>query len=258
MRSTIILRLLAQELANRGLPHTAIEGIKGYGDDQAVHHPSLQARDMEAHIATHAENVPVLLISHCIGTVAALQTVEKVSATRPAALVSIAPPLPSPRSTIETPQSQKKRSENNTLMRVVDLPAGALDYSTMAESQARIDPQYFADIHAADNLDGRLRQLVEQGYGALFAPEHDWNAESPRRVQAWHDEWFATLPEEQAELAHSRAQIVAGAAHGLYASPRSGLDLSPKEDIEFQLANVNAVIDTGLELLVTLQTASVG
>lgn len=249
MRSTIVLRLLAQELADRGLPYTVVEGISGHGDEQSVHPPSLQARDLKAHIATQPETTPLLFVSHCIGTIAALQTVEQLANTRATALVSVAPPLPSPGNTIGTPQSQRKRSENDTLMRVIDLPPGALDYSDMTESQARIDPQYFADIHAAHDLEARLRAQVEVGSAALFAPEHDWNVDSPQRVRSWHEDWRAHLPIGKTALLLARAAIVPDAAHGLYISPRSGREFTAEDNVAFQLANVSAVIDTGLEVL---------
>lgn len=253
MRSTIVLRLLAQELTDRNLPYTVIEGVSGQGDEQAVRYPTLQVHDMEAHIADLPEGKPLLFVAHCIGTIAALRTVERVANTRPAALVSIASPLPSPRETIRAPQSQKKRSQDNTLMRVVDLPAGALDYSDMSESRAHIDPQYFVDIDAAGDLEVRLRARVELGSAALLAPEHDWNVGSPQCVRAWHDDWRATLPPELSEAMLSRAAIVADAAHGLYVSPRSGRHVTPEEDIAFQLANVGVVIDTGLGLLTSAE-----
>lgn len=249
MRSTVVLRLLAQELADRQLPYTAVDGISGYGEGQAVHYPTLQMRDMEAHIEGLAEGTPLLFISHCIGTVAALNTVERFADTRQTALVSIAPPLPSPRKTIATPQSQKKRSQNDTCMNVVDLPPGALDYSAMSQSHASIDSHYFTDIYAADDLEIRLRKRVEAGTAALFAPEHDWNVESPQRVRAWHDEWRAARTPEQAELMMARAAIVANAAHGLYMSPRSGREITHEEDLAFQLAHVGAVVDMGIEML---------
>jgi hypothetical protein len=249
MRSTVILRVLAQELNGRGLPYTSVEGIRGTGDDQAVHHPTLQVQDMEADISNRPKETPLLFISHCIGTISALGTVERLADTRPAALVAIAPPLPSPRNTISAPQSQRKRSENDSLMRVVDLPPGALDYSAMTESHARISPQYFTDIHAADDLEKRLRRQIEEGTSALFAPEHDWNVASPHHVRGWHAEWSATWPPEEAAWLRTRAAIVPDAAHGLYLSPRAGRQFTAEEDVAFQAANVRQVVDTGLELL---------
>lgn len=249
MRSTIILRMLARELGNRGIPYTPIEGINGVGDSQKVWHPSLQVRDMNASIRRHPEGTPLLFVSHCIGTVAALASLESYADDHPVGLVSVAPPLPSPRSTIMTPQSRKKRSQGDTLMRVVDLPEGAVDYTVMTESVAQISPEYFADIHAADDLQERLRAQIEAGRASIFAPEHDWNTESPETVATWHDEWRSKLPDNEFEVLRRRANVVDNAAHGLYISPRSGLDVSTEEDLQFQMNNVRQVIDTGLGLL---------
>lgn len=249
MRSTIILRMIAQELAGRGIPYAAIDGITGEGDEQMVKYPSLQVEDMAGRIAEHPEGTPLLFISHCIGTVAALNTVERLEGLHPTSLVSIAPPLPSPYNTISTPQSTKKRTENNTLMRVVDLPEGAVDYSVVTESVARIDPQYFADMRKADDLEVRLRGHVEAGNAAVFAPEHDWNVDSPERVRAWHNEWNATLPADIAGALQARAPIVYDAAHGLYVSPRSGREVTTEQDVKFQMSNVTDVVDMGLEML---------
>ncbi|HEY5667897.1 MAG TPA: hypothetical protein VIR03_01905 [Candidatus Saccharimonadales bacterium] len=249
MRSTIILRILAQELSARGLPFTPIDGVQGQGGAQAIRHPTLQVQDIEANVGRLHERTPLLVIAHCVGTVAALEVVERLSDTRPAALVSIAPPLPSPRHTIETPQSMKKRSDGGTRMRVVDLPDGALDYSNMTESAAKIDPQYFVDMYAADDLEARLRRMVEGRNATVFAPALDWNVASPARVRAWHKEWDAALPAGDAADLRSRAVVVADSTHGLYVSPRSGLTVTAEEDIAFQRANANAVIDAGLLLL---------
>lgn len=249
LRSTIILRLLAQELTGRQLPYTVIEGISGRGESQSVRYPTLQVQDMEAHISQLPEHVPLLFISHCIGTVAALTTVERVADTRPAALVSIAPPLPSPYDTIQTPQLRKKRSQNDTLMRVIDLPEDALDYSNAVESQARIDPNYFDDINAAADLEKRLCTGIEDGRMAVFAPEYDWNIASVRKVQSWHEDWRTISPPPHNEQFMARALVVPNAAHGLYISPRSGIEVTHEEDLAFQRANVNTVIDTGLEML---------
>lgn len=249
MRSTIILRLLAQELDARSISYTTVEGIEGRGDAQTVKYPSWQAKELEAHLQSQPEAQPALLLSHCIGTVAALQTLESQAKKRPVSLVSIAPPLPSPHDTIHQPQSQKKRSENNTRMRVVDLPEGATDYSVMSESLASIDPQYFSDMRDADDLGPRLMTSVATGQAAVFAPEYDWNVGSPKQVEAWHQQWRDTLDPDQAQLLTSRAHIVPDAAHGLYVSPRSARLVTPEQDIQFQVDNINHVIDTGIGLL---------
>jgi len=249
MRSTIILRMLAEELTERKIPYTAIEGIQGTGKDQRVHVPSQQVHDMLADIAERPKDAPILLIAHCIGTVAGLQTLEKIADERPAGLVAIAPPLPSPLHTIMTPQSSKKRSKDDTLMRVVDLPPGAVDYSVMTESQAHLSPQYFADIAAADDLAFRLRARVELGNAAAIAPEYDWNVESPRTVADWHKKWQHIAPADELTMLKQRAVLVPNAAHGLYISPRSGMEITPEADTQFQAQNVNHAVDVGLELI---------
>lgn len=256
MRSTIVLRMIAQELSERDIPFTPIDGVYIDDDVQKVNYPSLQMQDIEADIDNHSENTPLLFISHCIGTIAALSAIEKIDSVRQASIVSIAPPLPSPRSTIAQPQSQGRRCENNTLMRVVDLPAGAVDYSVQTESFAYIDPKYFEDIETAGDLEQRLRARVETGEAVVYAPEHDWNAGSPRSVQAWHEEWDATLSSEEAAALKSRAPIIHDAAHGLYISARgTGRDVSAHESVGFQIANVNNVVDTGLQLAANSRTS---
>lgn len=249
MRSTIILRMVADELAGRSIPFTPIEGVSGEGGDWIVRHPSLQARDMEEDIARQSTETPLLVISHCIGTVAALKVVEALEPDRKAGLVSIAPPLPSPYDTISQPQSRRKRSSGDSLMRVVNLPDHAVDYSQVEERVAIIDPQYFADIKAAHDFQQRLRDQVKVGRAALFAPEHDWNAPSPLCVRSWHDDWSKTLPEEQAVALQKRALVVGNAAHGLYISPRVGREVTTEENVQFQMDSVNKLVDTGLDLL---------
>jgi hypothetical protein len=249
MRSTIILRLLAEELTERKIPYTPIEGIRGLNDKQQVHVHSEQVRDMEADIAERPEDTPILFITHCIGTVAGLQTFQKVSDSRPASLVSIAPPLPSPLGTIMTPPSLKKRSHNDTLMRVVDLPPDAIDYSVFTESKARINPQYFTDMRDAADLEEHLRVSVESGRAAVYAPQYDWNTDSPQTVSAWHDRWQRTLSADAARAAQARAVIVPHAAHGLYISPRSGEIITPEADIQFQSQNVSNLVAAGLALV---------
>ncbi len=255
MQSTIILRLLAQELSRRELGYSVIEGMYLDRDGvQKIRHPSLQATVLEDDIATLPEASPVLLIPHCIGTVAAMNVMERHADERPVGLVSIAPPLPSPRSTIAQPQSIAKRFMDNSLMRVVALPEGALDYSEYTESFADIDPQYFKDMNNAESLGARLRERVAQGQAGLFAPEHDWNTGSPDCVKGWHDEWHATLPAEEASMLRQRTPVVKDAAHGLYISPRSVDGPIPLEDdIAFQMHNVRRVINTGLELIMNQQ-----
>jgi hypothetical protein len=133
-------------------------------------------------------------------------------------LVSIASPLPTSRNTIMQLQSQSKRSVNNTVMRVVRLSDGAVDYSSITESEAYISLQYFADIHA-DDEGVRLRERV--------APELDWNTASPCEVR-------------------SRATIITDATHGLYISPRSGREVTAEENVRFQVDNAANVIEIGL------------
>jgi hypothetical protein len=249
MRSTIILRLIAQELAERDIPVTPIDGITGYGSEQEVKYPSWQLADLQDHVRAQPERTPVLLIAHCIGTVAALGAAEQWESERPVGLVSIAPPLPSPRHTVATPQSQKKRSENDTRMRVVDLPEDALDYAVMTESTAQINPQYFEDLYRADDLELRLRAGVEAGRAAVFAAEYDWNVVSPQRIQSWHDDWRSMHTSETFEALQARAPIVSGAAHGLYLSPRTGSDVSQAANLHFQAANVTQLVNVGLDLL---------
>lgn len=256
MQSTIILRLLAQELSQCELDYSVIEGI--YLDEdgaQKIKHPSLQTRALKSDIDKQPEDTPILLIPHCIGTIAAMNAMDQCISDRPVGLVSIAPPLPSPRSTIAQPQSVAKRFMNNSLMRVVKLPEGALDYSEYTESFADIDPQYFKDMNSAESLGERLRERVVRGQAGLFAPEHDWNTGSPDCVKGWHDEWQATLSADEAAVLQQRTPVVEDAAHGLYISPRS-VDgpVSPEDDIAFQMHNVRQVIDTGLNILSTQQS----
>jgi hypothetical protein len=135
-------------------------------------------------------------------------------------------------------------------MRVVDLPNGAVDYSVMTESVAQIDPQYFEDINDADNLEFRLRAIVEAGSAAVYVPEHGWNTGVLPSVQGWHDDWSATLSQDSALALRSRTPIIHGAAHGLYISPYStGREVTTEENVRFQMGNVNKVIDAGLWLL---------
>jgi len=249
MRSTIIMRLISQELSDRDIPVTPVDGIAGYGSEQQVKYPSWQLADLRKSILARSEQTPVLLIAHCIGTVAALGAAEQLADERTVGLISIAPPLPSPHDTVHTPQSRKKRSENDTRMQVIDLPEGAVDYSVTTASTARIDPQYFEDMRQAGNLELRLRSRVEAGRAAVYAAEHDWNVASPRRVRAWHEDWRATYGPETFEALQARAPVVANAAHGLYLSPRSGDDISPEADRRFQSDNVTRLVDAGLELL---------
>ncbi len=249
-RSTIVLRMIAEQLRGQDITYTAIDGISGSGDSQMVRYPSLQLQDIEASVQQQPEGTPLLFISHCIGTVAALGAVDKYAQTRNTSLVSIAPPLPSPRNTLAQPQSQSKRIDQNSRMRVIDIPETAKDYSVIAESFARIDPQYFVDIQAADDLEPRLRAVVESGNAAVYAPEHDWNVDSPRTISKWHEHWHATLPEDTARQLQSRTPVVQDAAHGLYISGRrTGLELTPEERDMFQSNNVQQVISTGLDLL---------
>jgi hypothetical protein len=241
--------MIAEELSSRNIPYTCVDGISGEGSEQTVKHPSLQSQDIEADLHRRTPDTPLLFISHCIGTIAALNTVDKLGPKHQTSLVSIAPPLPSPIKTIMQPQSQKKRTANDTLMRVVDLPEGAVDYSVMTESVARIHAQYFEDMRTANDLESRLRTRVEVGRAAVFAPEHDWNSSSPLHVQSWHDLWSATLPEQQASVLRDRAAVVYNAAHGLYVSPRVGREVTTSENVNFQKSNVRSVVDTGLGLL---------
>jgi hypothetical protein len=119
----------------------------------------------------------------------------------------------------------------------------------MTESVAKIDPRYFTDIHDAGDLEVRLRARVEAGNAAVFAPEHDWNVDSPRRIQAWHSEWDSTHAPDIAQSLQARAPIVYDAAHGLYISPRSGREVSTEEDVAFQMGNVTQLVDIGLGML---------
>lgn len=251
LRSTIILRLITQELTAQDIDYTCIEGL--YADDngtQNVCYPSLQRELIKSDIEKRADNKPLLFIAHCIGTIAALSAVEEYEATRPVGLVSVAPPLSTPRSTIMRPQSQSKRSANGTLMRTVDLPEGAINYSEITEGIAKIDPQYFKDIDAAEDTQVRLRDRVATGRAAVYAPEYDWNLGSPICVDSWHTEWRSTRSADEAALLESRAIIVPNAAHGLYLSPRGAYaDITDAENIIYQRKNVKRLVNTGVDLL---------
>lgn len=246
IHTTILLRLLAAQLESQHQPYTVVEGLTGYGDDLSVRYPSLQVEDILEHAESHDRKV--LFVAHCIGTIAALRAFESLSADRPAALTAIAPPLPSPYHTTSTPQSQKKRFENDTRMTVIGLTPGALYPSEEASRLAAISPRYFEEIQEAHDVDTQLRLHVEQGRAAIFSAQHDWNTESPATVARWHDDWRQSDRHDFIE----RARIVEDAAHGLHLSPMSGREITPDINAAFQNAQLAQVIATGNDLVRSL------
>lgn len=244
-KSSIVLRLLADELSERSIDYTPIDGI--YREETSLHvkYPSLQVEDISEKIDQLPPERPVLFVAHCIGTVAAMRALEEHDSARPVGLVSISPPLPSPQATIMQPNSVNKRFEDNTRMRIVSLPEGATDYTEREEHVAHISEQYFEDIEAAHDLPERLHHNIEMGKAVLRAADADWNQASPATVRNWHADWQHSLPADRSQELLKRAPIVENATHGLYMPLAS----SSEESLRFQRQNVIDALDAGLTLL---------
>lgn len=250
MRSTIALRVAAGELSERQVSYTVVEGIDYTSVEPVVRKPSEQAAEIIADAKERDEDQPLLIIAHCMGTVAALSAIESLPAHRKTALVSIAPPLRNPRETVSMPQAMSKLKGGSGMLRIVNLPAGAVDYSVREEVAARIGADYFEEVDAAHDLDVRLKTAVEVGGTALMAAECDWNTGSPRTVAAWHRTWRASETAEIASKLSALTPIIPGAAHGLYLSPQAGgLDVTQEVSLAYQRMHVSEAISMGADLL---------
>ena len=249
MEYSILTRLIARSLTERQIPYTSIDGISGLNGDRIVKYPSLQIDEISRNIETHPKGMKYVFMGHCIGTVAALGAFEKIYQKNSASLVSISPPFPSPRHTLLQPASAKKRSQNNTLMKIAKLSEGAFDTVKAQDGFARIDPHYFEQLHKEDDVEIRLRRLVEIGHAAVFSPEYDWNNLSPHSIRNWHEEWSTSLSIDDARSLKEKAKIIPNAAHGLNISTMAMSNFTTKDNLDFQTNNANHVIETGIKIV---------
>jgi hypothetical protein len=234
---SIAFHHIRASLAARAIPFVPVHGVEGDPHtSQRVRPASEQLDEIKDRIDAVDPDTKVLLITQCLGTVASLRALECYQSDRPIAMAVFSPPLPSPQDTIAQPKSRAKRSQNNTKMRTVHFEPGHVgDFDRLVESSAIIPPEYFADIHAAIDLEPRLLTAVSLGSAAVVGTSHDWNAGSPDVIS----EWISRDP-------NLPIQVLDNTGHSLNAI---GSSLTREQKIREQRQACDLVIDAGISLL---------
>lgn len=247
LSSTVLWRLMAQELQQHDIPFTPVDGLYTNAGELIVKPASKQYEEAQAFINQLPAGTDILLFTQCLGSVAALNLLESADPDRNTVLGVISPPLPTPAATLQQPKSQVKRSERDRIMHVSYFANNSFDFADLINGQARIDPSYLEENRAAATLEKRLRHAVETATAAVFATEYDWNTGSPPTVQAWRNDWAATLHPRETDPLASRAIILPSTAHSLNRS--DSIKLPREEQLMFQQANVQQVLKRTLRLL---------
>lgn len=240
--ASLMYRLMSQELDKSGVSHSGIDGVR---DDDNVYRqrivlPSEQKQQLLERIEQKGAQEKVLIITQCLGTIAAMHAYEQLSTDDTVALLTVSPALPTPLGVITSAKSRLKRSisrgaDYEDVMRTLDFRnRQTFDFGTMIQRQAYVPREYYQEIRQADWLKARLLEATDPEDSArvgICYTKNDWNTGCVETLR-------------QPEWRGHTIEVFEGAGHSL--NP-SGQELP--ERLDGHKANVVRALKFGAQLL---------
>lgn len=191
--SSVMFTFMRRYADAKRIPYNCVDGTHVADDGQLYISPaSKQLEQIESAIESLDKDKKLLIVAQCLGTVASLTAIEKSQNLQDEHssrlnLLSIAPPLPSPESTLQTPRSMSKRTTG--MMETWDLPADgslSIDTARMTLYPAIIPDSYLKEhIAVSDSFSFRFKRQLDMGKALVCSPLADWNAASAEVTQSW-------------------------------------------------------------------------
>lgn len=187
--SSIMLPMIEKEFENQSIRVDSVDGTFINNEGQLeVSPPSQQTKEISQIIESADNPSNILFVSHCLGALAVVDAIKSAEQTDFMRGLLIAPPLPTPAQTIESPRVQSKiftDHEGKAFMKTADFPADdPYNFDKLAWKNALIKPKFLEEIEKSDLLE-KARQLSSVEKIGLAIPTRDWNTAMIRATSNW-------------------------------------------------------------------------
>lgn len=210
-RGSVLFPMIESLATERGLAVDKVNGLAARDGELWVETWEEQVCDLLAKIDSRKDADNHLIVSQCMGGLAAVAALHEVgNSSVNAKLVAIAPPLPGPGELLAQPASAARRFSNDQLMKIKRFNGEIGDFSNLEEITARIPEAYLRSGEDFAEFSSSLRTMVAMGGVGVVAGTRDWNSGSHEIPAQWRDEFLAAK-----DPAGDNILIIDGAGHSL-------------------------------------------
>ncbi|NLA42907.1 hypothetical protein GX865_01990 [Candidatus Saccharibacteria bacterium] len=242
-KSSVAARYIQNHLDDLGIPYKNVSGRESTDGHSVVRTASEQHEEMLDYIHSVEKRSQILIISQCMGTIAAHNTLNlNPIRSQNTGLVVFSPPLNKPSELLSSPTSKRRRRDDDSQMKISEFQDGHFgDFNKLDISWADIPSAYFEEANQAHDLKKHLKLSVESGRAAIVAAQNDWNQAAPQSIQEWRQVWSM---QEQAQPLKNTI-IIPNAGHSL--NPTSEFIGHPNSTPQEEACK--SVVNLGLSVL---------